>query len=427
MTTRILIVDDDEMFRRLVAHALRHEYAVEQAASGELALGMFDTFAPELVLLDIMMPGIDGYETCRRIKTTPTGAQTQIIMVSGHSSREEQLRAYELGADDYLVKPIDIQDLRARVQLHLRMRDALQSVFSIRQEITARNREIQRLAEQRAEDALRIQDVAICTLAKVAESRDQGTGAHVLRVRAYCQLLAEELRREVPYRDQIDAQFLEDIYRASPLHDIGKVGIPDAILLKPGRLTADEFERMKQHTVIGANILEQAIAQSAYASFLRMAAVVAFYHHERFDGSGYPAGLSGMEIPLPARILALADVYDALTTERPYKPAMPVSRAREMIQGERGRHFDPVIVDAFESRFVDFLQVGKAHTEERALAVGALSFREYELEMAVVVQRQIEPEAAGVAFSVDPVTGSPSRIVIESCPGLGEALVSGQV
>ena len=145
-----------------------------------------------------MMPGIDGYETCRRIKTTPTGAQTQIIMVSGHSSREEQLRAYELGADDYLVKPIDIQDLRARVQLHLRMRDALQSVFSIRQEITARNREIQRLAEQRAEDALRIQDVAICTLAKVAESRDQGTGAHVLRVRAYCQLLAEELREKCP-------------------------------------------------------------------------------------------------------------------------------------------------------------------------------------------------------------------------------------
>ena len=319
MSPKLLIVDDDEAFRRLVARVLRHECAVEQAASGEQALGMLDVHAPDIVLLDIMMPGLDGFETCRRIKTSAAGPQTQVIMVSGHSSRQEQLRAYELGADDYLVKPVDVQELRSRVQLHVRMRDALQNVFSIKQEIASRNHEIKRLAEQRAQDLLLIQDVVVFTLAKVAESRDRDTGGHVLRVRSYCQLLAEELRRKGPYCRQIDAQFVDDLRRASPLHDIGKVGIPDEILLKPGRLTPDEFERMQQHTVIGANILEQAVAQSPYAGFLTMAVVVARFHHERFNGCGYPAGLAGTEIPLPARILAVADAYDAITSARPYK------------------------------------------------------------------------------------------------------------
>jgi putative two-component system response regulator len=179
-------------------------------------------------------------------------------------------------------------------------------------------------------------------------------------------------------------QFVDDLHRASPLHDIGKVGIPDEILLKPGRLTADEFTHMQQHTVIGADILEQAVAQSPYAGFLAMAAVVARYHHERFNGSGYPAGLAGAEIPLPARILAVADAYDAITSARPYKAAEPASRAREIIESERGRHFDPVIVDAFQARFADFLQVGKAPLLDVPLNVDITSFREYEHDLAEV-------------------------------------------
>jgi len=379
---RILIVDDDEAFRRLVAHVLRDEYTVEQAASGEQALLVLDAIAPDVVLLDIQMTGIDGYETCRRIKTVPAGAQTQVVMVSGHSSRQEQLRAYELGADDYLVKPIDVQELRCRVQLHVRMRDALHNVFSFKQEIASRNDEIKRLAEQRTQDLLHLQDVVVFTLAKVAESRDRDTGDHVLRVRSYCQLLAEELHREGPYCRQIDAQFLEDLQRASPLHDIGKVGIPDEILLKPGRLTRDEFEHMQQHTVIGASILEQAITQSPYAGFLTMAAVVARFHHERFDGFGYPAGLVGTEIPLPARILAVADAYDAITSERPYKSALTPCRAREIIESEGGLHFDPVIVGAFQVRFPDFLQISKIQTHDPLLPVDITSFREYERDLA---------------------------------------------
>jgi putative two-component system response regulator len=330
------------------------------------------------VLLDIMMPGIDGYETCRRIKATPLGVRVQVVMVSAQSSHEEQLRAYGMGADDYLVKPVNIQELRSRLRLHFQLHDATRNVRSIRQEIDSRNDEIRRVEEQRARDLLLTQDVAVFTLAKVAESRDQVTGGHIYRVRAYSQSLAEELRREGPYCRLVNAQFLEDLFRASPLHDIGKVGIPDAILLKPGRLTPEEFERMQEHTVIGANILDQAVEQSQCAGFLEMAAGVARFHHERFDGSGYLAGLVGQEIPLPARIVALADVFDALTTERPYKTAQSASQARQIIQRESGRHFDPVLAHAFQIRFAEFLQIRKAYLDAMPLAVGAMSFREYE-------------------------------------------------
>jgi response regulator RpfG family c-di-GMP phosphodiesterase len=238
--------------------------------------------------------------------------------------------------------------------------------------------EIRQFVEQKTKDILLTQDVAIFTLAKVAESRDQVTGGHLYRIRAYSQSLAEELRREGCYSRLVNAQFLEDLYRASPLHDIGKVGIPDTILLKRDQLTPVEFERMQQHTIIGANILDQAVGQSPCAGFLKMAAAVARFHHERFDGSGYPAGLVGREIPLPARIVALADVFDALTTERPYKAAQSPSRARQIIQSESGRHFDPAIVCVFQNRFAEFLQILKAQREVMPLAVGAMSFREYE-------------------------------------------------
>lgn len=378
MSAKILIVDDDEAFRRLLNRALEKEYVLTQAAGGEEALRHLVAFEPDLILLDIAMPGIDGYETCRRLKTHPAGAHAQVIMVSAHSTREEQLHAYEVGADDYLVKPIDLQELLARVRLHFRLLEASRNVASIRDEIDSRNRELKRLIEQRTQELVLTQDVAIFTLAKIAESRDQVTGGHVVRVRSYCQFLAEELRQQGPYRRSIDNRFLEDLYRASPLHDIGKVGIPDAILLKPDRLSPEEFEHMQQHSVIGANILDQAIAQSQCAGFLTMAAVVARFHHERFDGSGYPVGLMGQDIPLAARIVALADVYDALTSERPYKSAHSAAGARDIIQQESGRHFDPVIVSAFQSRFSDFLQVRNTQVDAMPLVVGAVSFREYD-------------------------------------------------
>ena len=354
---RILIVDDDPAIRRLLRAVLQRDYTLEEASTGDKALGILPAFAPDLVLLDIAMPGIDGYETCRRLKSVAVNTALQVIMVSAKSSKQEQLQAYEAGADDYVIKPFDPQDLLARVQLHIQLRDAKARVTAIRTEIESKNSELKRLAQQRAQDIIAVQDVAVFTLAKVAESRDQETAGHLTRIRVYAQTIAEHLAADSPYAKQIDRRFLDDLYRSSPLHDIGKVGIPDDILLKPGRLTREEFATMQRHTVIGADILDQAVEKTNGGGFLAMAALVARFHHERYDGRGYPAALVGQEIPLPARVVALADAYDAITSERPYKPAYSPVRARELIHLDCGRHFDPLVVAAFDASFPAFLTI----------------------------------------------------------------------
>lgn len=361
---RILIVDDDPAIRRLLRAVLQRDYTLEEASTGDKALGILPAFAPDLVLLDIAMPGIDGYETCRRLKSVAVNTALQVIMVSAKSSKQEQLQAYEAGADDYVIKPFDSQDLLARVQLHIQLRDAKARVTAIRTEIDLTNSELKRLAEQRAQDIIAVQDVAVFTLAKVAESRDQETAGHLTRIRVYAQTIAEHLAADSPYAKQIDRRFLDDLYRSSPLHDIGKVGIPDDILLKPGRLTREEFATMQRHTVIGADILDQAVEKTNGGGFLAMAALVARFHHERYDGRGYPAALVGQEIPLPARVVALADAYDAITSERPYKPAYSPVRARELIHLDCGRHFDPLVVAAFDASFPAFLTIEQYATDD---------------------------------------------------------------
>jgi putative two-component system response regulator len=318
-------------------------------------------------------------------------------MVSAKSSREEQLHAFEAAADDYVVKPIDPHELRSRVELHFRLREAMENVATLKAEVESHVADIKRLAENQARDIVATQDITVFTLARVAESRDAHTAQHLLRMRSYSQLLAEHLGREGPYRDKIDPAFLDNLYRSSPLHDIGKVGISDTILLKPGLLTRDEFEAIKQHTVIGANILDEAVYQSRFGGFLAMAAVIARFHHERFDGTGYPAGLGGEDIPLPARIVAVADVFDALTSSRPYKPAYGTETAREIIEDESGKHFDPVIVKAFQVCYPDFVRVQEEYHDEIPLVVGAMSFKEHDLDAAGRLSTRAEREE-GTAF-----------------------------
>jgi putative two-component system response regulator len=281
------------------------------------------------------------------------------------------MEVLEAGADDVMSKPVCQGELLARLQCGrkvVRLRDELD------QARRSASRSVEALAARAAEIAA-TRDVAVFALAKLAESRDPETGEHLERLRSYTQILAEELSVRGPYCRQIDEHFLEDLYRSSPLHDIGKVGIPDAILRKPGRLTAAEFEVMKQHTTIGAEALEQAMQLTGCGGFLAMAVDIARYHHERFDGTGYPSGLKGLAIPLPARIVALADVYDALTSVRVYKEAYPPEQARAMILEQEGRHFDPAVVEAFRSRFADFLEVRAQlegqEAEERLEALSA--------------------------------------------------------
>lgn len=354
---RILIVDDSEMNLEVLEHLLSKNYKLESACSGEVCLEKMQAFCPDLVLLDIMMPGLNGHETCRQIKSNTCGGFTQVILISGRASTEERLEGYRVGADDYMVKPFDHDELLAKVQIQFKLRDSMANLWEANTRIKKFNFELEELVAKRTNEVVDTRDVAVFALAKLADSRDPETGQHLERIRNYSQILAEHLDQNGPYSEQIDQQFLDDLYRSTPLHDIGKVGIPDAILQKPARLTAEEFNEMTRHTVIGAEAIREAATQSASGGFLNMAVDVARYHHERFNGNGYPDGLEGEDIPLAARIVALADVYDALTSARVYKKAYDSETARAMIEEERGKHFDPIVVDAFLDRYAEFQKV----------------------------------------------------------------------
>ncbi len=357
MKQKILIVDDDETNVAILKELLEEQYVLATASSGQQCLEKIDRFKPDLVLLDILMSGMDGYETCRRIKSDPQSETTHIILISAKISVESRLKGYEVGADDYITKPFDGDELLAKIKVQLRLREALMNLTSMHAQVSLQNTKLEELVYQRTAEVIETRDLVVFALAKLAESRDPETGEHLERICAYSQILTEQLAKEGPYTHQINEQFLEDIHRSSPLHDIGKVGIPDTILLKPGRLSTSEFEIMKRHTTIGAEAIESAAEQSKSGSFLIMAVDIARSHHERFDGTGYPAGLSGQHISLAARIVDLVDVYDAITSVRVYKAAFEPEIARNMIEEEKGKAFDPAIVDAFRVRWEDFLKV----------------------------------------------------------------------
>jgi len=294
----------------------------------------------------------DGIETIEHLwKVQP---QLQIVICTAYSDYSWTDIIERLGTTERLLilkKPFDNVEVR-------------QLAVSLTEKWELLNR-LDELVQERTAQITETRDVAMFVLASLAESRDPETGEHLERMRSYCHILAEELRNDSCYCEQIDDKFIEDLYRSSPLHDIGKVGIPDCILLKPGSLTDKEFEVMKQHSIIGAEALGRTIRSVTIAGFLEMAADIARWHHERFDGTGYPDGLKGNQIPLSARIVAIADVYDALTSLRVYKPAFRPEIAYMMMCQERGKHFDPVIVDAFIARHDDFLQVRKLTEAEK--------------------------------------------------------------
>jgi putative two-component system response regulator len=340
-----------------------------------------------MAFVDVRMPpGWDGIETISELwKVDPA---MQIVICTAHSDYSLAEMIERLGETDRLLilkKPLDNMEVRLlaitltekwRVQQQAagKIQGLVEAVVDAEQlanvlqesyeQLEAAHASAQdysatlsRLVQQRTAETVATRDITVFVLAKLAEYRDPETGEHLERMRSYTQVLAMHLAQEGPYTKQIDEHFLEDLYRSSPLHDIGKVAIPDAILLKPARLAPDEFEIMKRHTVIGAEALEHAAQHSSYGGFLAMGALIARYHHERFDGSGYPEGLAAQEIPLAARIVGLADVFDALTSVRVYKEAIEPKVARVLIEEQRGAHFDPAVVDAFLARYDDFLRI----------------------------------------------------------------------
>jgi len=331
LNDRILAVDDNQDNLAILQELLAEEYTLMCVASGEDALRMAPLFRPDLVLLDVMMPGIDGVETCRALQTFPELKGSRIVMLSAKNKLPDRLAAYDVGAVDYIAKPFDHYEVTSKIRAWMHM-----------------------IHKEQVEDIWRAADKAEAAVGSamlnLASLRDTETGDHLFRVRWYAQTLAEELSANGPYRTQIDASFKDCLYRASPLHDVGKVGIDDAILRKPGPLTDAEFESIKTHTVIGSELLKAAFRKLPTAKYLEMAASIARHHHERFDGTGYPDGLAGTAIPLAARILAVADVFDALTSKRVYKDAMPIADAVEIIRHGANSQFDPTIVLALNSR-----------------------------------------------------------------------------
>lgn len=351
---RILIVGDRPENVDILRRLLRKDYEIHAAATCEETRSKITAYQPQLVLIDIAAPGMDGCVACRRIKSSTIGQLVQVILVSDKGSAAERVRGYEAMADDYLVKPFTHDELLSKVRVHVRLANTQVQLMIANERLELHAMNLERLVSDRTGQLMATQDMAVFAMAELADSRDPETGEHLQRIRYYAQAVAEELANHGSYQHLIDEQFLKDLYRSSPLHDIGKVAVPDNILRKPGRLTPDEFEVMKKHVVVGALTLERACDFVGQGTFMDMAANIARYHHERFDGTGYCAGLRGEEIPLAARIVALVDVYDALTSRRVYKPAYEPEFAKELILREVGKQFDPVVVEAFCRRFEDF-------------------------------------------------------------------------
>ncbi|BCS53678.1 HD-GYP domain-containing protein [Geobacter sp. SVR] len=302
---------------------------------GELALSALEHSVPDLILLAMTLPDMDGIAFCGRLRQSPRFMDIPVIFLGAQNDMEGKVRAFDAGAVDFVNKPFHVPELRARVALHLRL--------SILQD----RLESQRLVERKIRELSEAQQATIFALAKLAEQRDGDTGEHLERVREYCRLLAEQLGSDSPYASSISGEFIECIQYASPLHDIGKVAIPDSILLKPHRLTPAELSVMETHSVLGAENLQLVFNHYSGNAFIGMGIEIALYHHEWWNGTGYPDGLIGRNIPLSARIMALADYYDALRSDRCYRRGFSHQHVKSMILNETGTHFDPVIVKAF--------------------------------------------------------------------------------
>jgi len=359
MKNIILVVDDDPLMLSVMSKVLSPYYKVRIANSGQRALEIVDTTPkPALILLDVMMPDINGFDVLKQLNKNKQVNNIPVIFVTGLEADSDEEKGIALGAVDYISKPISPAILLARVKNHLALK---QTKDFLRDKNTFLEAEITR----RMQENQIIQDVSIRALAHLAETRDPETGAHILRTQKYVNLLANQLQSDPSFDESISDEYITLLSKSAPLHDIGKVGIPDSILLKKGTLSSEEFDIMKRHSTYGVQAIEAAESDiDITVDFLILAKEIAHYHHEHWNGNGYPEHLSGLEIPLSARIMALADVFDALISKRIYKPAMPYDEARDIILAGRGTQFDPNIVDAFSHCYAKFIAIANLHQDE---------------------------------------------------------------
>lgn len=338
----VLLVDDTPDNIALLSALLKDKYKVKIATNGVKALQIASVPPyPDLILLDVMMPEMDGHEACRRLKAAPDTAEIPVIFLTSKIQPEDEELGLSLGAVDYIAKPISPPIVLARVATQLSLKRA-------RQMLKDQNRHLEHLVEERTRQLAQMQEAIIIAMASLAETRDNETGNHIRRTQAYMKALAQQLSKHPRFAAVLTEENIELLYKSAPLHDLGKVGVPDSILLKPGKLDDDEFAIMKMHTVYGRDAILAVEKQLGGSnSFLAFAREIAYSHQEKWDGTGYPEQLAGDAIPVSARLMAVADVYDALISRRIYKGAYSHEEAVSMMTQERGRHFDPDVLDAF--------------------------------------------------------------------------------
>lgn len=329
----IMMVDDSAMNLKVGKKVLEEAYEVYTVPSGEKLFMILGKKRPDLILLDVEMPEMDGYEVIRRLKADPAFRDIPVIFLTALADAGSELEGLSLGAIDYITKPFSPPLLMKRLETHLLMKDYRDN--------------LEEMVEEKTKTVYELQNAVLRTVAELVECRDDVTGGHIERTQAYIRILIEEMMARGVYSDITGAWNTDFLIQSSQLHDVGKIAIKDSILSKPGKLTPEEFDVMKTHTTFGAEVIERIQENTTEHDFLNHARVFALTHHEKWDGSGYPCGLAGEEIPLQGRLMAIADVYDALISARPYKSALPHERAVEIILGGRGSHFDPSLVDIF--------------------------------------------------------------------------------
>lgn len=357
----VLVVDDMPENLAVLGELLQTDYRVRVANSGKRALDVAGTAPrPDLILLDVMMPDLDGHDVLRRLQANVATHDIPVIFVTAMDDDADEEEGFALGAVDYIHKPIKPAIVRARVRTQLELKAA-------RDLLRDQNAGLEAEVARRMRENQIVQDVSMRALASLAETRDNETGNHIRRTQSYVEVLVRTLAEQPHFAGLRVEGLIDLIVKAAPLHDIGKVGIPDHILLKPGPLDPDEWEIMKSHARLGAEAIEGALQgeeNQAPLAFLHIAMDIAHSHHEKWDGSGYPDGLKGVVIPMPARLMAVADVFDALISRRVYKPPMPLEQAAAIIRKGAGSHFDPEIVTAFEARFDDFRQIAARYVDD---------------------------------------------------------------
>lgn len=360
----ILIADDQPSILLVLEEMLEERFEVHSFTDGQ---GLLDYVrqggAVDLVLTDVMMPGVDGFEVCRQLKADEHTRDIPILFLSSLESDNDEAFGLSLGAEDFIHKPFSPPVVLARVRNHLALADAGKQLLRRNEQLEELVAERTREVVRRGEQVINAQDAMITALCTLAEVRDNETGNHILRTQAYVRVLAQAMREHPAYSAQLDDEMITMISKSAALHDIGKVAIPDAILLKPGRLDAGERAIMQTHCAHGRDAIAVACQNADGSSYLRYAVDIAYSHHERWDGQGYPEGMRGAAIPLAARLMAIADVYDALISKRVYKPAFPHHEVVGIIAAERGQQFDPDMVDAFLRVAGQFEEIALSHRD----------------------------------------------------------------